>query len=442
MNGAGHLHSDFRLEIISVCRPMLTSGEEVRCVCHNFPVMPRTLFCTLFSALFFLHVQAQHSFTLSPIHSVNIEHPSVDDLTVIGESIGDASLVLLGEQDHGDATSMQFKARMIKYLHEEKGFNVLLFESDFYSLQKNEAGQVAFARNQILPFWSNSIAMNSLWDYLLKTPSLSINGFAMGFNTEYAKLHAPEEFQQIISKLPFQESSEVLWMQENFQSLLNGTGKKVDSDARQRFYQNCDTITAQLRRILPKDRWAAQFIYNVRAKAENVWLSNYRVKHNAANLAWLLSNSYNQQKVILWTANIHGIKDYEALIDKDEKRKSNYQNVVDKDSVHTMSHTLRVKHKIPIYSLVCVSTSGSYTPQAWVNMANPQEPIVIQTGNLEESIAQDCFLDLKRLADTKQQAEFSMIPVLHKTTFTAHWPHVFDGIIFIRDQRPLSAKEE
>jgi erythromycin esterase-like protein len=52
----------------------------------------------------------------------------------IGKSIGEADIVLLGEPSHGDGGAMQMKTRLVKYLHEQKGFDVLLFEADLYAI--------------------------------------------------------------------------------------------------------------------------------------------------------------------------------------------------------------------------------------------------------------------------------------------------------------------
>lgn len=69
-----------------------------------------------------------------PVATLDATSDDYGDLAAFGQAIGDARVVMLGEQDHGDGPAYQAKTRLVKYLHERKGFTVLAFESDFYGL--------------------------------------------------------------------------------------------------------------------------------------------------------------------------------------------------------------------------------------------------------------------------------------------------------------------
>lgn len=66
------------------------------------------------------------------LHSTDPRDHRFDDLAAFGRAVGDAQVVVLGEQTHGEAEVFSLKVRLAEYLHEKKGFDVLLLESGLF----------------------------------------------------------------------------------------------------------------------------------------------------------------------------------------------------------------------------------------------------------------------------------------------------------------------
>ena len=58
------------------------------------------------------------------------------DLAAFGAAVGDSRIVLLTEPTHGDGPTFELKTRLVKYLHEQKGFDVLFIESGMYDVAR------------------------------------------------------------------------------------------------------------------------------------------------------------------------------------------------------------------------------------------------------------------------------------------------------------------
>jgi hypothetical protein len=67
-----------------------------------------------------------------PVRSIDAEDGNSADLEPLREVIGNRRIVMLGESTHGDGATFAAKIRLIKFLHERMGFDVLAFESGFY----------------------------------------------------------------------------------------------------------------------------------------------------------------------------------------------------------------------------------------------------------------------------------------------------------------------
>ncbi len=99
---------------------------------------------------------------------------SDNDLEFLLQELQGKDIVVLGEALHYDGSTFLIKTELVKFLHEQLGFNTILFESgefDMYNLQRQLEinPEMICPESAIWSFWSETIQINELWDYICET---------------------------------------------------------------------------------------------------------------------------------------------------------------------------------------------------------------------------------------------------------------------------------
>ncbi len=66
-----------------------------------------------------------------PLHTLDPADPDISDLAAVGDLVGDARVVSIGESAHGVREFYQLKDRLLRYLVSERGFTAFVMESGF-----------------------------------------------------------------------------------------------------------------------------------------------------------------------------------------------------------------------------------------------------------------------------------------------------------------------
>lgn len=257
------------------------------------------------------------------IKTISPDSSGYTDLAAFGNAIGDARIVFLGEQDHGDAPAFLAKTRLIRYLHEKMGFNVLAFESDFFGLnagwdQADKSALLPFFQGNIFQLWSYCDACQYLFKtYIPQTQTTATPIQVTGFDNQTVLRYSGN------------------WLSRSVDSILRAHDLPITHDAA--YSTRIIPFIDSLKRYYLKDAsgYAPQRNYLLRIKEElakvlpatdfwmmvvdNLIASNKQYEPNkvtrdgigirdeqmAKNLLWLATIKYPNEKIIVWAQNGH-----------------------------------------------------------------------------------------------------------------------------------------
>jgi len=293
--------------------------------------------------------------------SVRTIDPADEDFTdlefLIGV-VGNAQVVQLGEASHTGGNGFSAKARLVKFLHQRMGFDVLVWEEGIYDMRLVQAGLrgsedvLSVAQRGIRIGWSNSAEIKPLFEYakasLSGTHPLEMAGYDsrisdQSFEHFTASLRAfAAALGNVDARKRLQECVERALAAYN-RICCKGVrpGQREDLD---NLHRTADVLLEEI----GKDReWLEQVhgaretsfmeravesmrsdgtgkFYLAQATPESADAGMYfskfwhqRDEQGARNLRWLIEKGYPGHKIMFWAHNVHVMNAYSTPMFKE-----------------------------------------------------------------------------------------------------------------------------
>jgi erythromycin esterase len=390
-----------------------------------------------------------------PVATVDPANRDFSDLQPLRDVIGDARVVMLGEQSHGDGTVFLAKTRLIEFLHQEMGFDVLAFESGLFDMRKAWEAMAsgtdpreAFSTG-VFGIWAGSAEVQPLITYLGEVAGsdrpLELAGFDSQFTASGSRSSYLSDLEAFLESEGSPLPGDPRWpgFRATLTGLIDGShySTKPPEEEKERFRE----VIADLREWVgdgavadpgSERRFWAQLLKSTEAQAEGTWrmeMENmtlesgaFRDEQMGDNLVWLANDWYRGRKIIVWAATFHNVRN---IADIDSRMPE-----LDYTRAVTMGHRVWEALGDDVYNLGFTAYQGEAAP--W--FADSAQALAVPAeGSLEDLMAraglQDAIVDFRGAGPALSWLSKPMIArPLGYAEMEADWTSILDGMFFDR----------
>lgn len=386
-----------------------------------------------------------------PLRGIDPAEASLDDLEPLRGAIGDARLVLLGEQTHGEGSTFLAKTRLVRFLHERMGFDVLAMESGLFACER--AGDAILrgapareaVRGSVFEVWAESEEFRPMVEHLgasarTRAP-LELTGFDMQLTGRISREELSPALRAAAGLAPGELEAFFGPLGKLLESPAKGFRKApakereafaaAAAELERRLAARADAEGAFLAQVVRSTAVDARFLWDVDFEKPAPEVMNRRDAQMAENLLWLMSERYRGRKVVAWAATSHA-----------SRRRDLVERPFPDPEMVPMGQRLRDELGEGAYVVAFTSGAGrvgSVFSSPW-DLAPPRR------GSFEDHAERTglpaLFLDLRRNAP----GSWLELPVkarpMGQATMTAPWPRLFDAFVFLRTAAPSRRVEE
>ncbi|NSL86381.1 erythromycin esterase family protein [Chitinophaga sp. Mgbs1] len=399
---------------------------------------------------------AMNARDLSIIRSVDPADTAYADLAGFRKAVGNARIVMLGEQTHGEATTFEAKTRLIKFLYEKMGFEVLAFESGLYDCARiwentRNGGNLADEVTGSLFFmYATSKQMMPLFQYIqakVKSPRpLTVAGFESQHSGRNAIRLLFPDFETFLRK----DHAAVLDSNWNLfkriaVATFNSRAYRPEDAERALFFQKLEELKKLLAaKTTPDDGHISsspgfwyQVTTSIESQASRYWELvkgnelSVRDLQMAQNLIWLADKAFPGKKIIVWAHNIHIAKNTGALL-----APLTGTPIPFFESLTPMGTTVKAHFGKDAYILGFSGAQGTYVDYNDNKIKTVPAPAA---GSIESSLSATghpyIFVDYKQAG--KYFRDPQVASLFDFTYLKSGWPGILDGLFFINTSTPV-----
>ncbi|MFG0334280.1 MAG: erythromycin esterase family protein [Maioricimonas sp. JB049] len=390
-----------------------------------------------------------------PVRTINPRDEDFSDLMPLVEKIGTARVVALGEQTHGDGAAFVAKHRLVRFLHQKMGFDVLAWESGLFDCRQMDAAILAgeatpkAIQKGIFPIWGISGHVKPVIDYAASTIGSGRRLEMAGFDCQFSSGKSDERFPVVITQFFDRIDPELLREADRERLAAVADGAETDSESTQSFLaslsERIDEHAVEARQVHNEREIAftRRILENLRVldrvrrqpRMPDPARTNLRDRMMGENLAWLAREYYPDRKIIVWAASFHLMRNAPAV------------EVVDGSLDYSETVPMGdVAHELlgdDWYSVMFVANRGaSGTPFSRKTRTLQAPPVGSLDALLQTKDRPFAFVDLRSLPDEHPLRETMIARPLGYADMRAAWPDIFDGVFYTETMFPSTMDGE